>query len=146
MEMALDQAMASSMASPGFLELVTAAPSVAGLRDATRRAHERLRSAGHEVPRIVVPDAPGPDPLLVGQIEGPTRDVAAHAGARPDHHLQLDATRALILSGEAGPKAPRLAMNCAHALKPICAAFNEAAEALGKLTSTAKAGSSSSAS
>ncbi len=130
MEVALDQAMAASMASPGFHALVTAAPSVAGLRDATRRAHERLRSAGQEVPRLIVPDTPGPDPSLVGRLEGLMRDVAAHDGARADHHHQLEAAQALILSGEAEPKPPRLALNCVQTLKPLCLEFNEVAEAL----------------
>lgn len=126
-EQALDESMELSMADPGFLEVVSAAPSLAGLRDATRRAHERLRAAGHETPVIQVPDAPGPDPATLAALEDAMAAVAADPSARPDHHGVLEDMRAMLLGGEAGASVPKLPRNCAKALKPLCEVANDLA-------------------
>ncbi|HEX2506842.1 MAG TPA: UvrD-helicase domain-containing protein [Miltoncostaeaceae bacterium] len=127
MEQALDEAMEASMADPGFLDLVTDATSLAGVREATRHAHERLRAAGHEEPRIAVPDAPGPSTAQQAGLRALIGEVAAHRRARDDHRAQLQLASAMLDSGEAGAAAPRLAMNCAEELKPLCGRFNELA-------------------
>ena len=46
MEQALDEAMHRAMEEPGFLDLVSNATSLRGLREATRHVYERLRAAG----------------------------------------------------------------------------------------------------
>ena len=130
MEQALDEAMEGSLTHQGFLDLVTDAPSLGGVRDATRHVHERLRAAGHEVPRLVVTDAPGPTEAQRQELAEAVREASAHRQARPDHHEQLALAAELLLSGEAGPAAPKLSRNCAHAFKPLAERVNAAASAL----------------
>ena len=104
--------------------MVSASPSLDGMRTATRQAYERLRAAGHERPRITVPDAPGPDPIAIAGLEAAMDVVAADPSARADHHDALERMRGMLLAGEAGPSAPKLAMNCTQALKPLCEQAN----------------------
>ena len=130
MEQALDEAMEGSLTHQGFLDLVTDAPSLAGIRDATRHVHERLRAAGHEAPRVIVPDAPGPTEAQRRELAAAVREASAHRLARPDHHEQLALAAELLLAGEAGPAAPKLSRNCAHAFKPLAERVNAAASAL----------------
>ncbi|HEX2504093.1 MAG TPA: UvrD-helicase domain-containing protein [Miltoncostaeaceae bacterium] len=126
-EQALDDAMERSLTHQGFLDLVSDATGVTALRDTTRHVYERLRAAGHESPRIVVPDAPGPGPERVAALRALIGEVEAHRSARDDHLAQLDLARAMLDSDQAGAGAPRLALNCAQALKPLCLRFNGAA-------------------
>lgn len=128
-EQALDEAMEAALAHQGFLDLVADARSVAGVRDAARHAHESLRAAGWERPRIAVPVAPGPTAADEASLRALIAEVAARPEARDDHRVQLEDARAMLDSGVPGTKAPQLAMNCAHALKPVCERFNAAAAA-----------------
>jgi len=89
-DQALDDAMAACMSLPAFLDMVSASPSLDGMRTATRQAYERLRAAGHERPRITVPDAPGPDPIAIAGLEAAMDVVAADPSARADHHDALE--------------------------------------------------------
>ena len=129
-EQALDDAMAATLADPGFLDLVTDATSLQGVRDATAHVHERLRAAGHERPRIVVPEAPGPTDGQRAELEAAVREAAAHPDARDDHREQLLLATELLLTGEPGPKPPWLSRNCKAAFLPLAERANAAAAAL----------------
>jgi ATP-dependent exoDNAse (exonuclease V) beta subunit len=130
MEQALDEAMEASLTDQGFLDLVTDAASATGVREATRHVHDRLRAAGHESPRVTVPEAPGPSAAQVAELRAAAAAAAAHPAARDDHRAQLEAAARMLDSGEAGAGAPKLLLNCADALKPLCRRVNEAAGAV----------------
>jgi ATP-dependent helicase/nuclease subunit A len=130
MEQALDEATERSLTDQGFLDLVTDATSLTGIRDATRHVHERLRAAGHEAPRLVVPPAPGPTEGQRRELEEAIRAAAAHPDAREAHREQLALATELLLADEAGPKAPRLPRNCTRAFLPLAERVNDAAAAL----------------
>ncbi|HSJ72976.1 MAG TPA: UvrD-helicase domain-containing protein, partial [Miltoncostaeaceae bacterium] len=129
-EQALDEAMERSLTDQGFLDLVTDAPSVTGIRDATRHVYERMRAAGHEHPRLGVPDAPGPSVEQRRELEEAIAEAAAHRDARPVHHEQLAAAAELLLADEAGAEVPKLHLTCTRAFRPLADRVNAAAGAL----------------
>ncbi len=129
-EQALDEAMERSLTHQGFLDLVSDATGVGAVRDATRHVHERLRAAGHERPRVTVPDVPAPGAPLREELEEAIREASGHRDARDHHHEQLARAAEMLLSGETEAEPPRLKLNCTQAFRPLADRVNAAAEAL----------------
>jgi ATP-dependent helicase/nuclease subunit A len=127
MEQALDEAMHRAMEEPGFLDLVSNATSLRGLREATRHVYERLRAAGQEAPRIAIPDAPGPSPTQVAELRRLVAEIDAHPKTKDAQRDVLAKTCEMLLSERADAKAPRQSLSCAPDLKPLFGEFNDVA-------------------
>lgn len=122
-EQALDEAMAA-VTHPGLMDMLANAGSSAPIRDAIVAVHERLRAAGHETPRLTVPEAGAPPTALEDEILR-LADEAQRVGCRSDHEAQIALAKRLTSTHEAGAKAPRFNLNCRQALKATAEAFNE---------------------
>ena len=115
-EQALDEAMERSLANRGFLDLVSDAPTVTSIREATRHVHDRLRAAGQETPRILLPDAPeASDAQRTGARGGhprgrrPRRGPAGPPRAAPGRDRDAPGRRGRLGSAAARPQLlPRL--------------------------------------
>ncbi|MGD9695503.1 MAG: UvrD-helicase domain-containing protein [Thermoleophilia bacterium] len=124
-EEALDHAFDAAMVDQGFVDLVADAPSREPVRVATRQAHDRLRAAGQERPRLVLPAPLPPAGELIDAATEAAEAVAAHARARDDHGAVAEIVLAMARSLVAPRDRPRFSLNCAAALKDVCTEANE---------------------
>jgi ATP-dependent helicase/nuclease subunit A len=128
-EEALDEAI-ERCDHPGFVDLLVQAWGPRPVRDAARAAHERLRAAGQERPRLQTPPPPPDRAPLIAQLRGRAAAVLERTTLREDHRREAEAGLEMAATGILPARPPRGGLNCTKELKPDLKALNEAAAAL----------------
>ena len=122
-EAALDEAMEATD-HPGFDDLLARSTWLEPVRAAAVAAHERLRAAGNECPRITVP---APTRVVdAARVLQAARAVAAHPDARTTHRAAAAAAAAMADERRLPRLVPKASRTCTADLRPSVDELNDA--------------------